>query len=126
MLTNSQQLFLRKKRDHNQKRLEVEREKNRLANLTIEEGKSLRAQYKVQANNKREARKADESDMGEYQNKANALRDQVSTIQSKLEFHEEKVKKMKKQFEEWPKYIDSFDVQLNIKIVELDIKKKEL
>jgi hypothetical protein len=55
-----------KKRDHNQKRLEVERLKNRLANLTIEEEKSLRAQYKMQANNEREARKADESDIGEY------------------------------------------------------------
>jgi hypothetical protein len=40
--------------------------KNRLANLTIEEEKSLRAQYKMQANNEREARKADESDIGEY------------------------------------------------------------
>ena len=57
---------LKKKRDHNQKRLEVERLKNRLANLTIEEEKSLRAQYKMQANNEREARKADESDIGEY------------------------------------------------------------
>jgi len=32
-----------KKKDHNQKRLEVEREKNRLPNLTIEEEKRLRA-----------------------------------------------------------------------------------
>ena len=33
---------------------------------------------------------------------------------------------MKEQFKEGQDYIDSFDVQLNIKIVELDIEKKEL
>jgi chromosome segregation ATPase len=54
------------------------------------------------------------------------LRDRVSTIQSELEFHEEKVKKMKEQFKEWKKYIDSFNVQLNKKIDEIDIEKKEL
>lgn len=80
----------------------------------------------MQANIEREARNADESDIGEYQNKAIALRDRVSTIQSELEFHEEKVKKMKEQFKEWKKYIDSFNVQLNKKIDEIDIEKKEL
>jgi chromosome segregation ATPase len=54
------------------------------------------------------------------------LRDRVSTIQSELEFHEEKVKKMKEQFKEWKKYIDSFNVQLNKKIDEIDIEKNEL
>jgi hypothetical protein len=47
------------------------------------------------------------------------LRDWVFTIQSELEFHEEKVKKMKEEFEEWQKYIDSFDVQLNKKNMRL-------
>jgi chromosome segregation ATPase len=54
------------------------------------------------------------------------LRDRVSTIQSELEFHEEKVKKMKEQFKEWKKYIDSFNGQLNKKIDEIDIEKNEL
>jgi archaellum component FlaC len=33
---------------------------------------------------------------------------------------------MKEQFKEWKKYIDSFNVQLNKKIDEIDIEKKEL
>jgi hypothetical protein len=33
---------------------------------------------------------------------------------------------MKEQFKEWKKYIDSFNVQLNKKIDEIDIEKNEL
>jgi len=90
-------------------RLEVEKKNNILAHLTIEE-KNLRA----------------ESYMREYLSKANDLRDRVFTIQSELEFWEEEVKKMKEQFEEWHENINSFDIQLNTKIVILDIEKEGL
>jgi hypothetical protein len=33
---------------------------------------------------------------------------------------------MQEQFEEWKDYISSLDVQLNTKVVELDIEKEEL
>jgi len=78
-------------------RLETEKEKNRLVNLSIEEERSLRAQYKTQADDEREARKVAESNMREYQNRANALRDQVSIVQSKLEFQKKELKKLKEQ-----------------------------
>jgi hypothetical protein len=71
---------LKKEKDHNIMKLEAEKEKNILANLTIEEERSLGAQYKIQVDDEREARKAVESDMGEHLSKANSLRDQVSTI----------------------------------------------
>jgi hypothetical protein len=70
-----------------------------LTNLTIEEERSLRAQYKFQDDNEREAKKTVESNMREY-SRANALRDRVSTIQSEMEFREEEVEKMKEHFEE--------------------------
>ena len=107
-------------------RLEVEKENNILAHLTIEEKRSLRAQYKVQTNDKREVRRGIESDMREYLSKANDLRYRVFTIQSELEFQKEEVKKMKKQFKEWYENINSLDIQLNMKIVILDIEKKRL
>jgi hypothetical protein len=47
--------------------------------------------------------------MKEYQNRANTSRDRVFTIQYELEFHVEKVKTMKEQFEEWQDHIGSFD-----------------
>jgi ATP-dependent Lon protease len=70
-----------------------------LTNLTIEEERSLRVQYKFQDDNERKAKKTVESNMREY-SRANALRDRVSTIQSELEFREEEVKKIKEHFEE--------------------------
>jgi phage shock protein A len=88
--------------------------------------KNLRAQYIVQTDDKREVRRAVESYMREYLSKANDLRDRVFTIQSELEFWEEEVKKMKEQFEEWHENINSFDIQLNTKIVILDIEKEGL
>jgi len=71
---------LKKEKDHNIMKLEAEKEKNILANLTIEEERSLGAQYKIQVDDEREAKKAVESDMREHLSKANSLRDQVSTI----------------------------------------------
>jgi hypothetical protein len=47
-------------------RLEVEKEKNKLTNLIIEEKRSLRVQYKARDDDEREARRAVESDMREY------------------------------------------------------------
>jgi len=48
--------------------------------------------------------------MREYLNRANAMRDQVFAIQSKLESRKEEVKKIHEQFEEWQDYISNFDV----------------
>jgi len=45
--------------------LEVEKEKNMLANHNIEEERSLRVQYKSQDNDEREARSAAKLDMRE-------------------------------------------------------------
>ena len=46
--------------------LEVEKVKNKLTNLIIEEKRSLRAQYKAQDDDERKARKAVESNIREY------------------------------------------------------------
>jgi chromosome segregation ATPase len=105
---------------------EAEKEKNRLAELTIEEERSLRTRYQVQADNEREARRIAESDMKEYLDKINGMRNRVSVIQAELESREEEAKKMQEQFEEWQDYISSLDVQLNTKVAELDIEKEEL
>jgi hypothetical protein len=68
---------LKKKRDHNKIRLETKKKKkkNRLATLNIKEERSLRAQYKAQDNDEKEARRAFESNIRKYQNRENALRD---------------------------------------------------
>jgi hypothetical protein len=58
---------LKKKLDNSRKRLEVEKEKNKLVNLSIEEEIRLRAQYIAQANDEREVRKIVESYMRDYQ-----------------------------------------------------------
>jgi len=105
---------------------EVEKEKNRLTGLTIEAERSLRTRYQVQADDEREARRIAESDMKEYLDKINGMRNRVSVIQTELETREEKAKKMQEQFEEWQDYISSLNVQLNTKVVELDIEKEEL
>jgi hypothetical protein len=47
--------------------LEVEKEKNKLVNLSIQEEIRLRAQYIAQANDEREVRKIVESYMRDYQ-----------------------------------------------------------
>jgi len=76
---------LKKKRDLNRIRLETKK-KNRLTTFNIKEERSLRAQYKAQDNDEKDARRAFESNIREYQNRKNALRDKVSIVQSKLEF----------------------------------------
>jgi hypothetical protein len=47
--------------------LEVEKEKNKLVNLSIKEETRLRAQYLAQANDEREVQKIVESYMRDYQ-----------------------------------------------------------
>jgi chromosome segregation ATPase len=117
---------LKKEMDQYKLKWEAEKEKNRLAELTIEEERSLRTRYQVQADNEREARRIAESDMKEYLDKINGMRNRVSVIQAELESREEEAKKMQEQFEEWQDYISSLDVQLNTKVAELDIEKEEL
>ena len=117
---------LKKEMDQYKLKWEAEKEKNRLAELTIEEERSLRTRYQVQADNEREARRIAESDMKEYLDRINGMRNRVSVIQAELESREEEAKKMQEQFEEWQDYISSLDVQLNTKVVELDIEKEEL
>jgi hypothetical protein len=48
------------------KKVEVEKEKNWLVQLDIEEERRIRAQYMVQLEEERSARKAAESDMRDY------------------------------------------------------------
>lgn len=101
---------LKKEKNHYKLKWKAEKENIRLIDLIIEEERSLRARYQVQANNEKEARKAVESDIKEYINRANTLRDQVSIIQSQLESWEEEVNKIQEQFKEWQDHISNFDV----------------
>jgi len=57
---------LKKERNGLTKKLEVEKEKNRLAEIDIEEERRIRAQYIVQLEEERSARKVAESDMRDY------------------------------------------------------------
>jgi len=61
---------LKKERNGLTKKLEVEKEKNRLAEIDIEEERRIRAQYIVQLEEERSARKVAESDMRDYQKRA--------------------------------------------------------
>jgi len=117
---------LKKEKDQYQLKWEAEKKKNRLADLTIEEERSLRTRYRIQAEDEREARRIAESGMKEYLDKINGMRNRVSDIQAELESREEEARKMQEQFEEWQDYISSLDVQLNTKTTELDIEKEEL
>jgi hypothetical protein len=58
---------LKKERNKLTKKLEDEKEKNQLAEIDIEEERRIMAQYMVQLEEERSARKAAESDMREYQ-----------------------------------------------------------
>jgi len=77
--------------------------------------------------------------MRDYKNGANTLREWVTIVQFKLEIREEELKKLKEQYlkvkgelnelrqklEKWQDHISRFDVQMNTKIVELDIEQEE-
>jgi len=58
---------LKKERSGHTKKLEDQKEKNRLAEIDIEEERKIRAQYIVQLEEERSARKAAESNMRDYQ-----------------------------------------------------------
>jgi hypothetical protein len=118
--------FLKKERDQYKLKWEAEKEKNRLADLAIEEEKRVRTRYQMQAEDEREARRVAEIEVKGYLDKINGMRNRVSVIQAELESREEEAKEMQEQFEEWQDYIISFDAQLNTKVAELDIEKEEL
>jgi uncharacterized membrane protein YcjF (UPF0283 family) len=62
------------------KKVEVEKEKNRLVKLDIEEEGRIRAQYMVQLEEERRARKAVESDMRDYQKRAESSKARITTL----------------------------------------------
>ena len=122
------------------KKVEVEKEKNRLAHLDIEEERRIRAQYMMQLEEERSSRKAAESDMRDYQKRAESSKGRMMALQSKIEIREEELKEMsshyfemeeelskaKQERQECQDYMDNFTVQINSKIAELDIEKEEL
>jgi chromosome segregation ATPase len=122
------------------RKVEVEKEKNRLAQLDIEEERRIRAQYMVQFEEERSARKAAESDMRDYQKRAESSKGRMMALQSEIEIREgelrelrshyfemeEELSKAKQERQECQDYMDSFAVQINSKIAELDIEKEEL
>ncbi|KAL9398031.1 hypothetical protein Peur_006992 [Populus x canadensis] len=122
------------------KKVEVEKEKNRLAHLDIEEERRIRAQYMMQLEEERSSRKAAESDMRDYQKRAESSKGRMMALQSKMEIREEELKEMRSHYfemeeelskakqerQECQDYMDSFTVQINSKIAELDIEKEEL
>jgi hypothetical protein len=65
---------LKKERDQYKLKWESEKEKNRLADLTIEEERSLRTRYQVQVDDEREAKRIAELDMKEYLDRINGMR----------------------------------------------------
>jgi hypothetical protein len=71
---------LKKERDQYKLKWEAKKEKNRLAELTIEEERSLRTRYQVQADDEREAKRIAELDIKEYLDRINGIRNRVSVI----------------------------------------------
>ena len=65
---------LKKERDQYKLKWESEKENNRLADLTIEEERSLRTRYQVQVDDEREAKRIAELDMKEYLDRINGMR----------------------------------------------------
>nr|XP_034906363.1 trichohyalin-like [Populus alba] len=131
---------LKKGRNLLLKKVEVEKEKNRLAKLDIEEERKVRAQYMVQLEEERSARRAAEYDIRDYQKRAESLKGRMMALQSEIEVQEEELRelrshyfemeeelrKAKQERRECQDYMDSFAVQINSKIAELDIEREEL
>ena len=94
----------------------------------------------VQLEEERSAKKAVESDMRDYQKRAKSSKGKMMALQSKIEIREEELRelrshyfemeeepsKAKQEHQEYQDYMDSFAVQINSKIAELDIEKEEL
>ena len=125
---------MKKERNGLTKKLEVEKENNRLAEIDIEEERRIRAQYIVQLEEERSARKATESDMRDYQKRAESSKGRRIALQSELKIEEEELRELRSRYfemeegfneikqerKECQDYIDSFAVQINSKIAELE------
>ncbi|XP_034891247.1 uncharacterized protein [Populus alba] len=115
------------------KKVEVEKEKNRLTKLDIEEERKIRAQYMVQLEEERSARRAAESDMRDYQKRAESSKGRMIALKSKIEVREEELTELRSHYFEMEEEMSKakqerqdFAVQINSKIAELDIEKEEL
>ena len=94
----------------------------------------------VQFEDERSARKATESDMRDYQKRVESSNGWIIVLQSELEIREEELRelrsyyfemeeelnKIKQECRECQNYMDNFAVQINSKIVDLDIEREEL
>jgi len=122
------------------KKVKVEKEKNRVVQLDIEEERRIRAQYMVQLEKERSARKAAESDMRDYQKRVESSKGRIRALKSEIEIREEELRelrshyfemeeelsKIKQERQECHDYMNIFAVQINSKIAELDIEREEL
>jgi len=131
---------LKKERNGLTKKLEEEKEKNRLAEIDIEEERKIRAQYMVQLEEEKSTRKATKYDMRDYQKRAESSKGRRIALQSELKIREEELRELrshyfemeeglneiKQECQECQDYIDNFAVQINSKIVKLDIEREEL
>jgi len=79
---------LKKERSGLTKKLEDEKEKNRLAEINIEEERSAR---KTAESNMRDYQKRAESNMRDYQKRAKSLKGRRIALQSELKIQEEEL-----------------------------------
>ena len=80
------------------KKLEVEKEKNRLAHIDIEEEGRLRSQYMVQSEEERNMRIAAESNMRDYQKRAESSKGWITALQPELEIREKESRKWRSHY----------------------------
>ena len=82
-------------------------------------------------------RKAVKVDMRDYQKRPEYSKEQIMILQSELEIQEERLRshygaieeelnELKQERQKCQEYIESFTVQMNSKIAELDIEREEL
>jgi chromosome segregation ATPase len=86
---------LKKERNGLTNKLEEEKEKNRLVEIDIEEERKIRVQYIVQIEEERSARKAAESEMRDYQKRAETLKGRRIALQSELKIREEELRELR-------------------------------
>lgn len=132
-------IYSLKKKRHNLTTRYCER-KNQLAKIDVKEERIIQSQYVAQSKKKKSARKATESDIKDNKKKAESLREKLMVLQSKLEIQQKELRELRGQYLEMEEelirskqeyqrcqdYIDIFEVQINSKIVELDIEREEL
>jgi hypothetical protein len=80
------------------KKLEAEKEKNRLAHIDIEEEGRLRSQYMVQSEEERNMRIAAESNMRDYQKRAESSKGWITALQPELEIREKESRKWRSHY----------------------------